>query len=384
MRGRRNLRVNKQLFAKRLVWLSLSVAACSSSNTEPAELAETSGNSSTGSVTGTSGSGASSTSVGQGNGSAGGPSTANTSGNAGSAASSTTASGSAGTTAASSDAGSTAPAAGSGAVSTGSAGTAAGSGSSAGAGSAANSGTAGAAAGSSGSSVDPTTLDKFSFFATSFAGLQRLSGSENGFGGDLRYGETDGLSGADKICSELAEASMEGASAKGWHAFLSVSAGPEGTQVDAIDRIGEGPWYDRLGRVFAMDKAALLNARPKGADPTIINDFPNEDGVPNQTPDPSAGPVNNHHFLTGSDTSGKLYGDSSTCDDWTSADRGAGRPRIGFSYPAGNRQHWISGQDEGGCGAGAVLVDRGGSDPSNPIVGSGGGYGGFYCFATTP
>jgi hypothetical protein len=93
--------------------------------------------------------------------------------------------------------------------------------------------------------------------------------------------------------------------------------------------------------------------------------------------------VNNHHVLTGSDASGNLYQNSvnSTCENWTSTASTAGRPRIGFSYPAGNREHWISGQDEGGCGAGAVLVDDGGSDPSNPIVGSGGGYGAIYCFA---
>jgi hypothetical protein len=135
-----------------------------------------------------------------------------------------------------------------------------------------------------------------------------------------------------------------------------------------------------------MTKSALLNARPQGADPAIINDLPNEDGIPNQQPDPSQSPVNNHHVLTGSDTSGKLYLNSvnSTCKDWTTTEANAGRPRIGFSFPAGNRQHWISGQDEGGCGAGTVLVDYGGSDPSNPIVGSGGGYGGFYCFARTP
>ena len=229
-------------------------------------------------------------------------------------------------------------------------------------------------------------LEHFSFFATSLAGLRRLAQNDKGFGGDLRYGEQDGLSGADKICSELAEASMPGAATKGWRAFLSVAEGPEGGPVHAIDRVGDGPWYDRLGRVVALDKDALLNTRPMGADPAIVNDLPNEDGVPNHQPDPSEQPVNNHHFLTGSDTAGKLYMNrvTSTCDNWTSTAQSAGRPRIGFSYPAGNRQHWISGQDEGGCGAGYVLEDRGGSDPSNPIVGSGGGYGGFYCFALAP
>jgi hypothetical protein len=244
-----------------------------------------------------------------------------------------------------------------------------------------------AAAGSGGSnSVDTSSLEKFSFFVTSLAGLQRLSKSDNGFGGDLRFGQADGLSGADKICSELAEASMPGAAAKGWRAFLSVAAGPDGKPVNAIDRVGAGPWYDRLGRVLAMNKMALLSARPQGADPAIVDDLPNEDGVPNMQPDPNKEPVNNHHVLTGSDAMGKLYMNSvnSTCNNWTSTEKSAGRPRIGFSYPAGNRQNWLSGQDEGGCGAGKVLVDMGGSNPNNPVVGSGGGYGGFYCFALKP
>jgi hypothetical protein len=226
-------------------------------------------------------------------------------------------------------------------------------------------------------------LPHFSFFITSLAGMQRLAKKSEGFGGDLRYGQADGLSGADKICSDLAEASLPGAAAKAWRAFLSAAKGPDRQPVDAIDRVGEGPWYDRLGRAVAMSKSALLDTRPQGADPAIVNDLPNEDGVPNQRPDPAQPAVNNHHVLTGSDTSGKLYQNaaSSTCDNWTSTSASSGRPRIGFSYPAGNRQHWISGQDEGGCGAGSVLVDRGGSDPSNPIVGSGGGYGAIYCFA---
>jgi hypothetical protein len=230
------------------------------------------------------------------------------------------------------------------------------------------------------------TTERFSFFVTSLAAMRRLSKSQNGFGGDLRYGEADGLSGADKICTELAEGSMPGSGAKGWRAFLSVSMGPGGGPVHAIDRIGAGPWYDRRGRLFAMAKADLLFARPRGADPAIANDFPNEDGVPNHRPDPTMPAVDNHHFLTGSDTQGRLYmGTNPTCSNWTSSARTVGiRPRIGFSWPAGGRVHWISGQDEGGCGAGVNIFGSGGSAPSNPIVGSGGGYGGIYCFALQP
>ena len=250
----------------------------------------------------------------------------------------------------------------------------------------------GGAAGSSGTETPrpsggtggaPTATDHFSFFVTSLEGMVRLSGSPNGFGGDLRYGEADGLTGADKICTELAEASMPGSGAKQWRAFLSAARGADGNPVHAIDRIGAGPWYDRLGRVLAITKTDLLNTRPLGADPAIIDDLPNEYGVPNHDPD-GTGDVDNHHVLTGSDRNGMLYGSSATCDGWTTTASDAGRPRIGFSWPAGNREHWISGLDEAGCGAGVNTIDSGGVNPRSSIVGSGGGYGGIYCFALSP
>jgi hypothetical protein len=65
----------------------------------------------------------------------------------------------------------------------------------------------------------PGTTAKFSFFLTSMAGIIRLSGSTNGFGGDLRFGKSDGLAGADEICRQLAEAGHPGAGCKTWRAF---------------------------------------------------------------------------------------------------------------------------------------------------------------------
>jgi len=222
---------------------------------------------------------------------------------------------------------------------------------------------------------------------TSIDEMRRLSKSQNGFGGDLRYGQADGLAGADKICSEIAESSMPGSSAKQWRAFLSVTKGPNGTPVNAADRIGTGPWYDRRARLVAMTLPDLLQDRPNGADPLIKQDLPNETGTPNHRPDPTMPVADNHHTLTGSDAQGKLYGPKATCLDWTSSARDnvmTGRPRIGFSWSIQNRTNWISGQDEGGCGAGVAIGENGASDPNNPIVGSGGGYGGIYCFALSP
>ena len=239
--------------------------------------------------------------------------------------------------------------------------------------------------GGSGGSVDPSKLPKFSFFVTSMVAMRKLAKSDDGFGGDFRYGTADGLTGADKICTEIAESVMPGATAKQWHAFLSTVKGP----VHAKDRIGMGPWYDITGRLVAMNLTNLLQNRPSGADPVIKEDLPNETGTPNHRPNPNAPEDDNHHTLTGSKPDGTLYSQTATCMDWTTSSREnqtTGRPRIGFSWSTGGRTNWISGQDEGGCGAGVTGVgtENGGSDPSNPIVGSGGGYGGIYCFALVP
>jgi hypothetical protein len=140
-----------------------------------------------------------------------------------------------------------------------------------------------------------------------------------------------------------------------------------------------------MGRTVAQTKAALLNARPLGADPAIENDLPNEDGVPNHRPDPTMPEVDNQNALTGSDPQGHLS-PGATCLGWTSTGpaTSAGRPRTGFAWAFGPRTNWISGFIEGGCGAGLVLEERGGPDPNNPVVGSGGGYGAIYCFADAP
>ena len=240
------------------------------------------------------------------------------------------------------------------------------------------------------------TLDNFSFFVTSLEAIIELSGNRAGFGGDLRFGKTGpgaGILGADSICECIAEKSMPGSKVKVWHAFLSAAEGPDGGQVDAMDRIGNGPWYDREGRLVAPTLADLLNKRPQNGDPEIQDDLPNEYGIPNHRPDPTKPEIDNHHTLTGTGEDGRLYAAEATCNDWTSSDTSTpGKPRMGFSWPratgwvAGNEgRHWISGWDGAGCGAGvdietATLF----GDPKDRFVGSGGGYGGFYCFALRP
>jgi len=238
----------------------------------------------------------------------------------------------------------------------------------------------------------PIPTEKFSMFVTSLKRMRELSGNQLGFGGDLRFGETGpgaGLRGADKICSTIAEMSMPGAGGKTWRAFLSAKDGGNGQQVNAIDRIGNGPWYDRIGRLWANSKADIMGIRPSGGDATIRNDFPNEDGVPNHDPD-GTGDVDNHDFLTGTNLQGQLYSASATCLDWT-ANAGnkpvEGQPRVGHSWPrggGGSIDSWMSSLTESGCAPSVDLVEMGPPNPNHNTVGSGGGYGGIYCFALQP
>ena len=234
--------------------------------------------------------------------------------------------------------------------------------------------------------ADPT---KFSFFVTSMKALQTLSGKTEGFGGDLRFGQSDGLAGADEICRQTAEMGVPGAANKSWRAFLSVTQGSAGTPVNARDRIGPGPWYDRNGRLLAADVTDLLvGPRPNG-DPALVNDMTNERGEPNHyvgangyTPGST---VDNHDTLTGSDAMGRLRATSmiDTCNDWTSAAAAAGKPAIyvGHSWPrtATSGLQWASDHAAPGCLPG--LDKTLGGSGMGSCVGCAGGYGGIYCFA---
>jgi hypothetical protein len=280
-------------------------------------------------------------------------------------------------------------------------------------------------------SVPASSLENFSFFVTSMAGLQRLSGKDVGFGGDFRFGKTGqgaGLLGADSICQCLAEASMPGSKVKKWRAYLSAAKGSDGKQVNAIDRIGQGPWYDRLGRLVAQNVADLKQLRPASADKAIKEDLPNEDGVPNHRPDPNKPQVDNHLTVTGSNEQGTLYSSTyaknATCDDWTTADTTTqGHPRCGVSWSRagmfpggfgkqsmvnpgggtinpgggmifpggegmadmGTMNHWASFWSLPGCMPGYDLQESTGAGKAgDKRIGAGGGYGGFYCFALQP
>jgi hypothetical protein len=238
----------------------------------------------------------------------------------------------------------------------------------------------------------------FSFFITSQAGLFGLPAGESapapsatdGYGGNL-----GGLAGADEICTMLARASNPG-DAKTWRAFLSTSTFGGAEAVDAIDRVGPGPWYDYNGLLLAQTTADLLpaanNGRPDG-DPGLVNMFTDENGEDIRP----AQNIDNHDTLTGSGADGRLFDDGAdgrvaTCENWTSSTlRGeqgnmmgnGGQVPVGHSWPRTNNngRNWISDHTINGCEPGAD-VDGGAGAPAGDFrVGAGGGFGGIYCFA---
>jgi hypothetical protein len=249
-----------------------------------------------------------------------------------------------------------------------------------------------------------TSSDKFSFFITSLRGMLELSKNDQGFGGDLRYGEATGVAGADKICTELAERSLPGAGSKGWRAFLSTAKGsPDGGPTHAKDRIGMGPWYDRTGRLIAQDLSSLLQVRPAGADPAIVDDLPNERGEPNRS-DTEPGMDDNHDVVTATNAQG-MYDGRPTCEDFTSVETplpmtmmmmmgaagrgGFGRnpimhygPGVGHSWPAQSGMSWAAAHGAPGCGPSVALVQNGAGEGTG--IGNAGGYGAIYCFALSP
>lgn len=247
--------------------------------------------------------------------------------------------------------------------------------------------------------VPPDPRPFFSFFVTSQAGMYGLPAGEFapapdpelGYGGDL-----GGLAGADEICTMLAQQSNPGDN-KTWRAFLSTSGVDGEERVDAIDRIGPGPWYDYNGRKLADDLAGLLpdgdDGRPQGADPQLADMFTDENGEdirPSQD-------IDNHDILTGSGPDGRLFddgedGEVATCADWTSntlrGEQGnmfgqGGQVPVGHSWPrnANNGRHWMNDHTINGCEPGFDIDGGAGAAQGDFRVGAGGGYGGIYCFA---
>ena len=164
-----------------------------------------------------------------------------------------------------------------------------------------------------------------------------------------------GLDGADAHCTSLAEAA--GTTGQEWRAYLSTT-GAEG--VNAMDRIGTGPWINADGVTIATDVDDLLSDDNNINQDTAISESGEIINGIGDSP-------NRHDILTGTELDGTAADD--TCSNWTSNDLGT--TLVGHHDRDGggaNPESWSSAHGTAGCSQ-ADLISTAGD-------------GLFYCFAT--
>jgi hypothetical protein len=221
--------------------------------------------------------------------------------------------------------------------------------------------TACAATSASAQNADP----RMSFFITSVG---------SGKGADL-----GGLEGADRHCQNLASA--VGAGGKTWRAYLSATAAAGQPQVNARDRIGNGPWFNSKGVQVAANVADLHSDNNKlNKDNSLTEKGTVVNGVGDQP--------NMHDILTGSNAEGRLAPpgpippppnspegtppspapENLTCNNWAG---GANRAQVGHHDRMGfgpTGPSWNSAHASRGCSQEELTIS--------------GGAGLLYCFAT--
>lgn len=180
-----------------------------------------------------------------------------------------------------------------------------------------------------------------------------------------KTGNLGGLSGADRVCQNLASA--VGLGNKTWRAYLSVERDPDNNNkpTDARSRIGNGPWFNANGVMVAKDLAEL-HARKGEA--TV---FVDERGQPVPGNWPGSPRPTEHDVLTGSTSEGRVLPGKS-CNGWTSnaADVQAQVGHADGLGPGGDSSgrysSWNSSHESQSCADTAPY----------------GGAGRIYCFAT--
>lgn len=167
-----------------------------------------------------------------------------------------------------------------------------------------------------------------------------------------------GLSAADEHCAKLAGDGKE------WRAYLSAAAEGDEPDVNARDRIGDGPWRNAKGVVIAKDVDDLHSDNNRINKENGLDE--NGDMVNGRGDTP-----NMHDILTGSDSEGNAIsdGEDHTCSNWTSSEAD-GSAQVGHHDRQGggaDPTSWNSAHGSRGCG-------------QEDLQGTGGN-GLFYCFA---
>lgn len=174
-----------------------------------------------------------------------------------------------------------------------------------------------------------------------------------------------GLQGADEHCQKLASAA--GAGGRTWRAYLSTTSTPTTPGINAIDRIGKGPWRNAKGVVIATDIENLHGLNNNITKQTNLTEKGTVVNGGGDTP-------NTHDMITGTQRNGLAFpaGTDMTCGNYTkSGSDGAVQlghsDRRGFTDDDYARSWNSSHGSRGGCSQSALV--------------STGGAGLFYCFA---
>jgi hypothetical protein len=195
-----------------------------------------------------------------------------------------------------------------------------------------------------------------------------------GKGDGANYG---GLAGADAYCAQMATAgAIPTPPGRTWRAYLSAAAEGGQPAVNARDRIGAGPWYNKNGQLIANNVADLHGDVERDRNSINKTTALNEKGMPvNGVGDMP----NQHDIITGSDSHGRARpgpAAESTCSNYTSnappppgTARGQG-PGVWLGHHdriGGGNTSWNSTHKSAGCSQ-MNLVQTGGA-------------GLLYCFA---
>ena len=154
-----------------------------------------------------------------------------------------------------------------------------------------------------------------------------------------------GLEGADAHCAKLAaDSGADGAAGKTWRAYLSTEEdGKRG--ISARGRIGEGPWYNALGELIAVD-LDQLHLNPNIVLRTALDEKGNRVNGRGEKP-------NRHDILTGTMADGTAYfpdDKDHTCSNWTS-NASTGSAQVGHhDRHGGGNTSWNSAHPSRGCG----------------------------------
>jgi len=176
-------------------------------------------------------------------------------------------------------------------------------------------------------------------------------------------GNLGGLTGADKICQDLASA--VGAGARKWRAYLSVPAMDGKPAVNARDRIGPGPWYNAKNTLIAANVDDLHGDVQRDRNNIQKANALTEKG---ELILGAGDKPNQHDILTGSDSDGGALAAApdASCNGWT-ADDDTHKAMLGHADRTGGPNiSWNSNHMSQGCSAPKLVAT--------------GGAGHLYCF----